>query len=186
MPPEIIPTAGALISEAIQGTSVVFCIPPDQLVVSQDRLENELKKYQEQMQSREKWVAPFGIGLTLVIAFSTSNFRDALGVNAATWQGFFLLGIILDLFWLAHSLSLLVKKKASIEDIVASLKVGGRTKSMQPVAHSEELTQLNSRNLTVSAARILNSGVQCVKCGSNLPDAPAGQNLICTQCGAIN
>jgi predicted Zn-ribbon and HTH transcriptional regulator len=178
-------TTSTIASEVIEGTSVVFCVPADNLVVSEDKLRYVLLKFRDQLGSRDKWIAPAGIGISLLLAFATSNFKDFMTFSADSWRAFFLLAIIVDAIWLVSTITNRSRPN-STEEIVNSLKEGGRTKSMTPVAHSEELPLSQTQQSGAAAPRIINTHPQCMNCGFQLPAIPMGGKIVCPICKMLN
>lgn len=176
---------GPLISEAIEGASIVFCVPPDQLVVSEDKLHNVLNEYKDSLQAKDGWVAPAGIGVTLLLTFATADFRDFLGISGASWKGFFLLAIVLDLIWALRTL-IVRGGSMTIAEIVTALKAGGKTRSMIPVAHAEEMASGSPAWSQMGGVTILSSAPQCMRCGFTLPNSPPGSHIICPKCRTMN
>ena len=88
--------------------------------VTEDKLRLVLKEHIAQIEEKKAWVAPLGILITVVTAFSTSAFKEA-GFKAATWEAIFVITGLLSLIWLIKTLYA-AWKMPSIEDIVEKIK----------------------------------------------------------------
>lgn len=94
----------------------------DNVVTTEDKIRICLMTYLKNLQSRDTWMAPLGVALTLVLTFLTTDFKDFY-FSADTWQAFFLIAFILSGVWLV--VSLVRRPKAlGVDDIVMMLKSG--------------------------------------------------------------
>lgn len=79
------------------------------IIITEDKLENAVNKHLEGCKSKEKWAAPAGILISLIIMFYTSDFKESFGISKDSWQGFFMFLSFSVFVWLLFTLVHLVK-----------------------------------------------------------------------------
>jgi len=92
--------------------------------ITEDKLENILLKYVKNLNIKGSWVSPASIFITVVIAKTTANFTDSLGLSAAVWDAIFILVGIGSLIWLGKNILSIVKNSgtSSISYIICKIK----------------------------------------------------------------
>lgn len=91
------------------------------IFINADRLKLILIEHLENVKNRSAWQAPFGLVITIVLVFCSSDFKTAFGLSADTWRATFLLGGGACLAWLIISL-LRIKKSITLDDVIAVVK----------------------------------------------------------------
>jgi len=93
------------------------------LITTVDKLRLGLEEYRMEVEAKQRWVAPSAMAVTLLIAVLTSEFKEALGFGPEFWRGFFALGGVASLIWLAHSIWLSVQawKRGGIDRLIRTL-----------------------------------------------------------------
>ncbi len=175
-------SSGSLASEIVEGASLVFCVAPDNLVISEDRLENTLLRYKDQLEAKDKWVAPGALALSLLLALTTSTFNTIV-LKGETWHAIFIVGLIADIIWLVVVLTKR-RKVIEIREIVSDLKRGGKARPMMPVKNAEQLPATGQSYPSTGMPKVINLVPQCSRCGNQLKQAIGQQ--ICPLCGCIN
>jgi hypothetical protein len=69
--------------------------------ITVDKLTLILHKHAEKLGRRRDWIAPLGVLITLVVTFTTTEFKAAL-LSADSWRAIF--STVLTVGWLAASL----------------------------------------------------------------------------------
>lgn len=75
-------------------------VKSDLIEITEDKLENILLKYLQNLELRKRWLLPFGLLMSLALTLTTAKFQDALGVPAAVWNAIFITLAALSLTWL--------------------------------------------------------------------------------------
>lgn len=88
--------------------------------ITEDKLVIFLKEYVENVECRDKWIAPLGIALTVVVTLVTAEFR-AFVVSADTWRAIFIMSGILALAWLVYAVWSM-NKAMKIDDVMQKIK----------------------------------------------------------------
>lgn len=92
------------------------------LNITIDRLKLKLKEHEESLKYKSLALAFFSIILAILLTFATTNFKDALGLSAYTWQAFFLLVlVILSIVSIHYSVNWF-RKKITIDKIIDDFK----------------------------------------------------------------
>jgi len=94
----------------------------DVLIIHADSLKLKLKEYEDSIKFKNLSLSVFGVILAILLAFVTTDFKDALGLSAYTWQAFFIFILIALVFLLIYSLINWFRKKLSMEAIMEDLK----------------------------------------------------------------
>jgi len=90
------------------------------IATTEDKLRLQLMLNRDDIQSREKWIAPFGVALTLLLTLITTDFHD-FGLAAAVWHAIFIISLLLAIFWLIRTL-VQRPKRQSIEQFISKIK----------------------------------------------------------------
>ena len=72
----------------------------DLIEITEDKLENILIKNQKLLELKKSWINPLSLFLTVLLAKLTAEFKDFWGVSKNTWEGIFIIGIIISFIWL--------------------------------------------------------------------------------------
>jgi hypothetical protein len=175
-------TSDDLANEIIGNSTLTICLPANNVMVSEDKLEICLKDYHADVKSRDAWITPACIALSILLTLTTSKFKDAL-VPASTWQAFFLMGLVVDVIWLLSSIGWR-KKHPEIKEIITALKQGGKTRSITNQPGQLQINVPPFTSPSTNIVPILNGNPQCSKCGVQLVRISGQQ--ICANCGQIN
>lgn len=71
------------------------------ITITQDKLRIALMENSEIFRSRDAWIAPLGIFLTLLVTLVTTDFKDFL-LEKSVWKAIFYLALFASLWWLAN------------------------------------------------------------------------------------
>lgn len=94
----------------------------DVLIIHADSLKLKLKEYEESVKFKNLSLSVFGVILAILLSFATTNFKNAFGLSAYTWQAFFIFVLVALAVLLIYSIINWVKKKISIEKMIDDLK----------------------------------------------------------------
>jgi hypothetical protein len=89
--------------------------------ITADKLTIILTKHIQCLEKSKEWQLPLSLVLTILLVFTTTNFKDSLGVPSATWSAVFMIACGLSVIWLIKTLW--QKSQAmTIDDILKSVK----------------------------------------------------------------
>jgi hypothetical protein len=117
-------TTGFSLDELSQGSIVSKNVNQEVIVTTRDRVHLCLIKHQTNLQSRQDWLVPFGILLTIILTLTTADFKkDALGVDGDTWRALFLMGLIVTTVWLVITGRRAINTSATaVEDVINNMR----------------------------------------------------------------
>ncbi|WP_207869487.1 hypothetical protein [Pseudomonas sp. 51_B] len=69
------------------------------ITITQDKLRIALMENSDIFRSRDSWIAPLGIALTLLITLLTTDFKDFL-LEKSVWKAVFYIALFVSLGWL--------------------------------------------------------------------------------------
>jgi hypothetical protein len=101
------PTTGwdkAIGDEVLSRSTFTRNVVQQFLLITRDRVELVLLKFQDALKSRADWHAPAGTFATLLASLVAAQFRDALGMPSSVWHALFVLATVLCGVWLAVTL----------------------------------------------------------------------------------
>lgn len=91
------------------------------IAISQDKLLRILDKYTDKVIKNTKWITPFSIGLTILAALLTSDFKDFLSIPALGWKTLFIIGLAV---CACFSIFFIFKKQSTptVDELVDEIK----------------------------------------------------------------
>ncbi len=92
------------------------------IVTTEDKLRLCLQNAIDRLDAKRKWWTPLATLLTLVLALTTTEFKDQFTIPAATWQAIFLILTGASLIWAVVAIWKAIRVKISIESIVSEIK----------------------------------------------------------------
>ena len=92
------------------------------IVTTEDKLRLCLQNAIDRLDAKWKWWTPLATLLTLVLALTTTEFKDQFTIPAATWQAIFLILTGASLIWAVVAIWRAIRVKISIESIVSEIK----------------------------------------------------------------
>ena len=117
------PAFDVVIDPKLKARSVHSNLQQDIIVITVDRVKICLIEKIRLVEDRNKWIAPFGILLTIGVVFPTASFRDWI-LKKETWEAVFVVAAIASLAWLI--VTLVQRPRAvSVDDIINGLKHDG-------------------------------------------------------------
>ncbi len=90
------------------------------IFTTEDKIKVSLYKYMSSIEKRNSWQAPLGILLTIIAAFSTTNFKEFI-FPASTWQSLFIVIGLAAFVWLIWALKQ-YHSSISIDDLANEIK----------------------------------------------------------------
>jgi hypothetical protein len=104
----------------ITAEGVHINIAPVVIATTEDKLKLALHERQRIFRSREAWIAPLGILLSIVTTLLTTDFRMFL-LAAAVWEAIFFISAIAAFLWLIYTLWQ-CSKSQSIDEFIHYIK----------------------------------------------------------------
>ncbi|HWB14584.1 MAG TPA: hypothetical protein VG826_35495 [Pirellulales bacterium] len=115
--------------ELAKGVTIHTRLQQEVIATTADKMRLCLQRTLANATARGQWVAPAGIGITILATLVATDFKDALGLSKNSWNTAFILALGAVGLWLARtaSESFCAWKKPSktgdrIEDIVEDMK----------------------------------------------------------------
>ena len=94
------------------------------IVTTEDKLRLCLRNTIDRLDTKRKWWTPLATVLTLVLALTTTEFKDQFTIPAATWQAIFLILTGGSIIWAVVAICKAIRVKISIESIVSKFPQG--------------------------------------------------------------
>ena len=94
----------------------------DVLIIHADSLKLKLKEYEDSVKFKNLSLSVFGVILAILLAFATTDFKDAFGLSKHTWQAFFIFVLVALVIVLIYSIVNWIKKRISVEKIIDDFK----------------------------------------------------------------
>lgn len=90
------------------------------ITITEDKIRICLMRHLKSIEEKDKWLAPAGIIITIILTLITTDFKDFI-FSKETWQSFFVIVLILAFGWLVFSLYHRLRAK-NIDDLIKELK----------------------------------------------------------------
>jgi hypothetical protein len=103
---------------------VHYNVQQEFIVTTEDKVHRCLGKHLVRLERRREWVAPLGIGLTVLATLLTTSFKT-VGFKADVWEALFIIFGILMLVWFVRALWN-AKDSVTVEMIIDELKRGSQ------------------------------------------------------------
>ncbi|MCI0612012.1 hypothetical protein L0244_03395 [bacterium] len=130
-----------ILDEIVRGSNMHQNVHQVIITITEDKAYRCINEHKNLLEQEKAWIAPLGIFLTLVLALITSDFRQALFLNADVWKAAFLISAAVTLIWLIRTVpAIFRKRKTTIDNLLEELKkVSG-----QPIAADSKPLTRNS------------------------------------------
>jgi hypothetical protein len=92
--------------------------------ITDDKLRLILREHLAKAERKNEWQTPLGIFLAVLTVFVSSDFREGLGVPAATWRAIFMIAAVVSAGWLLKT-TVLAFYSPSLDDVVKIIKNSG-------------------------------------------------------------
>jgi hypothetical protein len=113
------------VSQFIQDSSKVYSnLGQEIIITTEDKIRLCLIEHLSRMETRNAWIAPLGILLTIIIVFPTTTFREFLFLSADSWRAIFVIGGVIATAWLIKCV-LQARASSSLADVVRDIKATG-------------------------------------------------------------
>ena len=109
------------ITRAIEVTTVHENTSQEIITITVDRIRLVLFQHKNGFERRKEWHTPLGIVITIALVFISSNFQNALGLKAETWNALFIIGLVVSIIWLLRAIYI-AYKCPGIDEIVNKMK----------------------------------------------------------------
>ena len=99
-------------------------VKSDLIEITEDKLENILLKYIQNLELRKRWLLPLGFLISVALTLTSAKFQDALGLSAATWNAIFVVLAVLSAAWLVADIVQLARcwSKSTLEYLLRTIK----------------------------------------------------------------
>jgi len=99
-------------------------VKSDLIEITEDKLENILLKHLKKMGTRNAWLAPLGLFVSVVLANVSATFNEKFGIPASTWEAVFILAAIASGVWFTVNLVLMIVnwKESSTDYLISCIK----------------------------------------------------------------
>lgn len=91
------------------------------MTTTEDKIRLCLHDHLKTIESRQGWIAPLGVAITIFVTLLTSDFKDKFGIKKEAWQSFFLTFLVISVAWLIASLFKLGRRH-TMDDIIRDLQ----------------------------------------------------------------
>ena len=92
------------------------------IFTTEDRVRLCLQSAIDSLGAKRAWWTPSALLVTLILALTTTEFKDQFAIPAATWHAFFLLLVVVTILWTAVAIWKATRVKVSIESTVSCIK----------------------------------------------------------------
>lgn len=96
--------------------------------ITEDKLENILTNHFSNVRKKGDWKAPLGIIVSIVLALISSQFQDALFLEAAVWKAVFIISLVISIAWFGCQIYHCVKIDSSLKTLMDKIKNVNQTK----------------------------------------------------------
>ena len=97
----------------------------NEIIISDDKLENILLKHLDGIESNKAWIAPLGLFISLLLTLTTAKFESStMGLDSSVWHAIFVLSTFGSLIWLGYTGFQAIKnyRKFSIDNLIKRIK----------------------------------------------------------------
>lgn len=116
-------------SDYIEQTRVHLNFNQNVVITTEDRIELCLRNHLESISSTRAWITPVSLFVAFLTTLSTSTFKDALFLPAATWHALFLLLSIASAVWSIVAIMRAVRSKSSLRCLLNEIKQSAKVAS---------------------------------------------------------
>lgn len=109
-----------LSDEILQSSSIHWNVKSEFVMITEDKLELCLKKYNDSLKKSNDWITPLSIFITLLLAILTADFKDFI-FSGTMWKAIFIVSMVISIY----KIILAVKNhinKMDIEEVIAEIK----------------------------------------------------------------
>ncbi|RPA58883.1 hypothetical protein EGC86_18470 [Shewanella frigidimarina] len=90
--------------------------------ISEEKLRLALNEYEDTVQSRNSWLAPLGVLITLLTALATTDFKSALSLSKDTWYALYIAGSVISLFYFVKAVHKSLKCNTTLDGLILKIK----------------------------------------------------------------
>ena len=96
----------------------------DFIEITEDKLENILTKFVQDIKKSTGWLTPLSIFLTILVVHLTTEFKDFLTIPKEVWSAMFYLCLAISLCWFFSKIihAFKTKKKTDIQFLINKIK----------------------------------------------------------------
>ncbi|WP_313225254.1 hypothetical protein [Stutzerimonas nitrititolerans] len=89
--------------------------------ITEDKLKNILLENQSRVATKNEWIAPLGLFISLLLAVLTTDAKPAFGLSSHAWQAIFLISCALSIIWLLVAIKN-IKDGLTVDDLIKKIK----------------------------------------------------------------
>ena len=105
-----------------QTSKIHWSLEPVFIITTEDKLKLCLYKSIDCLDAKRKWWTPSALFVTLVLALTTTEFKEQFSIPSATWQAVFLILAAASLIWAVAAIWKACRVRVSVESIVSEIK----------------------------------------------------------------
>lgn len=118
------PMTVALMSQFAQNTTLHLNLGQNAILTTEDKVRLILMTHLSKLEKKKTWMAPFGIFITILTTFVTTNFKSFMLIPATTWEAIFVIAGVLSFSWMVYT-GIQSYRSPSLDDIVSEFKKSG-------------------------------------------------------------
>lgn len=97
----------------------------NQIIISDDKLENILLKHLRGLENNKAWLTPLGLFISLILTLTTAKFESKVfGLQPSTWEAIFVISSVISCIWLVITSfqAFSNKKEYTIDKLIKRIK----------------------------------------------------------------
>ena len=87
----------------------------DFIEITEDKLENILIYFIQDLRMASGWLTPFSIFITILITILTADFKEFLSISKDIWTAMFYVVLFLSFCWLVYGVINAIRKRNKIQ-----------------------------------------------------------------------
>ena len=115
------PTPVKFDNKTVEIVSVYQNTSQEIVEITTDRLRLVLVEHRQGFERKKEWQTPLGILVTILLVFTTTDFKKAWGFEATFWQALFMMLVILCFTWFIQAVYV-AYKSPTISDVMERIK----------------------------------------------------------------
>lgn len=98
-------------------------IKSDLIEITEDKLENILIKFLQNINTNQSWITPLSLFITIILVIITATFTEKFGIEKNTWEAIFYLSAFLTFLWTIYSgIKSYKNRNNTIQSIIKKIK----------------------------------------------------------------
>ena len=109
-----------LVERVVSVDKITLNVAQSVIVTTEDKVRLCAEKFSRNHASRQSWVAPASLFVSLLVTQVTASFNEFV-FSSAVWEAVFFIATITTLFWLIYSL-MQIRKSVSVEHFIVEIQ----------------------------------------------------------------